>query len=160
MAALDNKHMALAPWADEEDVEEDVKKRSVTPDAMGAKVWGVGFRVYKRPTPDVKMRDLMGLREGGLPLPRPLFLSRSFLPFSTLPAAIPPPTNSPYPCASISLFPPPLTHSVSPHTSPHLNRRCASPLISRICPRARCALQAASPPRTGRCGDVHTEDEK
>ena len=51
MAALDNKHMALAPWADEEDVEEDVKKRSVTPDAMGAKVWGVGFRVYMRPPP-------------------------------------------------------------------------------------------------------------
>ncbi len=34
MAALNNRHMALAPWADEEDVEEDVKKRSVSSDAM------------------------------------------------------------------------------------------------------------------------------
>ncbi|MEW5303570.1 MAG: hypothetical protein WDW36_006249 [Sanguina aurantia] len=37
MTALNNRHMALAPWADEPEVEEDVKKRSVTPDAMGAK---------------------------------------------------------------------------------------------------------------------------
>ena len=37
MAALDNKHMVLAPWADEEAIEEDVKKRSATTGAMGAK---------------------------------------------------------------------------------------------------------------------------
>lgn len=37
MAALERKHMALAPWADEEAVEEDVKKRSTTSDAVGAK---------------------------------------------------------------------------------------------------------------------------
>ena len=43
MKALDNRHMALAPWADEEDVEEDVKKRSVTPDAMGAKTLCIPF---------------------------------------------------------------------------------------------------------------------
>ena len=37
MAALDRKHMVLAPWADEEAVEEDVKKRSSGSGAMGAK---------------------------------------------------------------------------------------------------------------------------
>lgn len=37
MAALGRKHMALAPWADEEEIEEDVKKRSASKDAMGAK---------------------------------------------------------------------------------------------------------------------------
>lgn len=36
-AALERKHMVLAPWADEEEIEEDVKKRSATKDAMGAK---------------------------------------------------------------------------------------------------------------------------
>lgn len=43
MAALNNKHMALAPWADEEEVEEDVKKRSATADAMGAKTLCIPF---------------------------------------------------------------------------------------------------------------------
>jgi prolyl-tRNA synthetase len=37
MEALERRHMVLAPWADEEEIEEDVKKRSVTPTAMGAK---------------------------------------------------------------------------------------------------------------------------
>ncbi|EIE23566.1 prolyl-tRNA synthetase [Coccomyxa subellipsoidea C-169] len=37
MAALDRKHMVLAPWADEEEIEEDVRKRSATAEAMGAK---------------------------------------------------------------------------------------------------------------------------
>ncbi|KAK9805160.1 hypothetical protein WJX72_002679 [[Myrmecia] bisecta] len=37
MSALDRKHMALAPWCDEEAAEDDVKKRSATADAMGAK---------------------------------------------------------------------------------------------------------------------------
>lgn len=37
MAALNRKHMVLAPWADEEEVEEDVKRRSASKDAMGAK---------------------------------------------------------------------------------------------------------------------------
>ena len=111
MAALDNKHMALAPWADEEDVEEDVKKRSVTPDAMGAKVWGVGFRVYKRPTPDVKMRDLMGLREGGMPPPP--FPLPFFLPFLR-PAAIHPRTFPP------TLPPPPQQTLCIPFDQPDL----------------------------------------
>lgn len=37
MAALDRNHMVLAPWADEEEIEEEVKKRSCGKDAMGAK---------------------------------------------------------------------------------------------------------------------------
>jgi prolyl-tRNA synthetase len=43
MAALNNKHMVLAPWCDEEAVEEDVKKRSATSDAMGAKTLCLPF---------------------------------------------------------------------------------------------------------------------
>jgi len=43
MAALERKHMVLAPWADEEEVEEDVKKRSATKDAMGAKTLCIPF---------------------------------------------------------------------------------------------------------------------
>ena len=43
MAALGRKHMVLAPWADEGEVEEDVKKRSVTSDAMGAKTLCLPF---------------------------------------------------------------------------------------------------------------------
>lgn len=43
MAALDRKHMVMAPWADEEEVEEDVKKRSATADAMGAKTLCLPF---------------------------------------------------------------------------------------------------------------------
>lgn len=35
--------MVLAPWADEEAVEEDVKKRSATADAMGAKTLCLPF---------------------------------------------------------------------------------------------------------------------
>jgi prolyl-tRNA synthetase len=42
-AALDRKHMCLAPWADEEEVEEDIKKRSATADAMGAKSLCIPF---------------------------------------------------------------------------------------------------------------------
>lgn len=37
MAALERKHMVLAPWCDEEEAEEEIKKRSATKDAMGAK---------------------------------------------------------------------------------------------------------------------------
>ena len=37
MAALDRKHMILAPWADEKDIEESVKVRSAKDGAMGAK---------------------------------------------------------------------------------------------------------------------------
>lgn len=37
MAALNRRHMVLAPWADEAAVEEDVRKRSSSADAMGAK---------------------------------------------------------------------------------------------------------------------------
>lgn len=43
MAALDRKHMVLAPWADEEAVEDDVKKRSATGEAMGAKTLCIPF---------------------------------------------------------------------------------------------------------------------
>lgn len=43
MAALERKHMCLAPWADEVEVEEDVKKRSTTPTAMGAKTLCIPF---------------------------------------------------------------------------------------------------------------------
>jgi prolyl-tRNA synthetase len=35
--------MVLAPWADEEEVEEDVKKRSATADSMGAKTLCLPF---------------------------------------------------------------------------------------------------------------------
>eukprot|EP00884_Botryococcus_braunii_P010190 jgi/Botrbrau1/19172/Bobra.0077s0081.1 len=37
MAALDRKHMALAPWCDTVEAEEDVRKRSATAEQMGAK---------------------------------------------------------------------------------------------------------------------------
>jgi len=49
MAALNNKHMVLAPWADDEDVEEDVKKRSATADAMGAKTLCIPFEQPELP---------------------------------------------------------------------------------------------------------------
>eukprot|EP00197_Chlamydomonas_leiostraca_P011469 CAMPEP_0202869006 /NCGR_PEP_ID=MMETSP1391-20130828/11562_1 /ASSEMBLY_ACC=CAM_ASM_000867 /TAXON_ID=1034604 /ORGANISM="Chlamydomonas leiostraca, Strain SAG 11-49" /LENGTH=536 /DNA_ID=CAMNT_0049549243 /DNA_START=245 /DNA_END=1855 /DNA_ORIENTATION=+ len=43
MAALERRHMVLAPWADEEEVEEDVKKRSTTATAVGAKTLCIPF---------------------------------------------------------------------------------------------------------------------
>ena len=43
MAALDRKHMVLAPWADEEAVEKDVRARSASGDAMGAKTLCIPF---------------------------------------------------------------------------------------------------------------------
>ncbi len=49
MAALSAKHMALAPWADEEAIEEDVKKRSATADAMGAKTLCIPFEQPELP---------------------------------------------------------------------------------------------------------------
>lgn len=49
MTALNNRHMALAPWADEEAVEEDVKKRSATADAMGAKTLCIPFEQPELP---------------------------------------------------------------------------------------------------------------
>lgn len=39
----------LAPWADEEEVEEDVKKRSATADAMGAKTLCIPFEQPELP---------------------------------------------------------------------------------------------------------------
>ena len=49
MAALERRHMCLAPWADEEAVEEDVKKRSATADAMGAKTLCIPFEQPELP---------------------------------------------------------------------------------------------------------------
>jgi prolyl-tRNA synthetase len=49
MAALNSKHMVLAPWCDEEAVEEDVKKRSATADAMGAKTLCLPFEQPELP---------------------------------------------------------------------------------------------------------------
>eukprot|EP00798_Chlamydomonas_sp_ICE-L_P007522 gene7522-669_t len=43
MAALDRRHMCLVPWADEPEVEEDVKKRSASGEAMGAKSLCIPF---------------------------------------------------------------------------------------------------------------------
>ena len=43
MAALGRKHCALVPWGDEEEIEEDIKKRSATGDAMGAKSLCIPF---------------------------------------------------------------------------------------------------------------------
>lgn len=37
MAALGRKHCALVPWCDEEEAEDEVKVKSATRDAMGAK---------------------------------------------------------------------------------------------------------------------------
>eukprot|EP01025_Chloroclados_australasicus_P066364 TRINITY_DN9135_c0_g1_i2.p1 TRINITY_DN9135_c0_g1~~TRINITY_DN9135_c0_g1_i2.p1 ORF type:complete len:737 (+),score=106.99 TRINITY_DN9135_c0_g1_i2:128-2338(+) len=50
MNALDNKHMALAPWADEEEIEDDVRKRSTTPEAMGAKTLCIPFQQPELPS--------------------------------------------------------------------------------------------------------------
>ncbi|GIL72508.1 hypothetical protein Vretimale_4295 [Volvox reticuliferus] len=49
MTALNNKHMALTPWADEEAIEEEVKKKSTTPDAMGAKTLCLPFEAPELP---------------------------------------------------------------------------------------------------------------
>ncbi|KAG2446146.1 hypothetical protein HXX76_000743 [Chlamydomonas incerta] len=49
MVALNNKHMALTPWADEEEIEEEVKKKSTTPDAMGAKTLCLPFEAPPLP---------------------------------------------------------------------------------------------------------------
>lgn len=49
MAALERKHMVLAPWADEEAVEDDIKKRSATADAMGAKSLCIPFEQPELP---------------------------------------------------------------------------------------------------------------
>ncbi|KXZ56462.1 hypothetical protein GPECTOR_1g413 [Gonium pectorale] len=49
MTALNNKHMALTPWADEEEIEEEVKKKSTTPDAMGAKTLCLPFEAPELP---------------------------------------------------------------------------------------------------------------
>eukprot|EP00798_Chlamydomonas_sp_ICE-L_P013876 gene13876-19802_t len=43
MVSLDNKRCCLAPWCDEPEVEDDVKKRSATADAMGAKTLCIPF---------------------------------------------------------------------------------------------------------------------
>lgn len=40
---LKRRHMVMAPWADEEEVEEDVKKRSASGEAMGAKTLCLPF---------------------------------------------------------------------------------------------------------------------
>lgn len=56
MAALNNKHMVLAPWADEPEVEEDVKKRSAAKEVdattgatMGAKTLCIPFEQPELP---------------------------------------------------------------------------------------------------------------
>lgn len=49
MTALNNRHMALTPWADEEEIEEEVKKKSTTPDAMGAKTLCLPFEAPPLP---------------------------------------------------------------------------------------------------------------
>ena len=41
--------MCLAPWADEKEVEEDVRKRSATADAMGAKTLCIPFEQPELP---------------------------------------------------------------------------------------------------------------
>lgn len=43
MAALDRKHAVLAPWCDEEAAEDEVKTRSASKDAMGAKTLCIPF---------------------------------------------------------------------------------------------------------------------
>mmetsp|Transcript_32826 Transcript_32826/g.93157 ORF Transcript_32826/g.93157 Transcript_32826/m.93157 type:complete len:545 (-) Transcript_32826:388-2022(-) len=43
MAALSRKRCVLAPWGDEEEIEEDIKKRSATGDVMGAKSLCIPF---------------------------------------------------------------------------------------------------------------------
>jgi len=43
MACLDRKHCALVPWGDEEEIEEDIKRRSAVGDAMGAKSLCIPF---------------------------------------------------------------------------------------------------------------------
>jgi prolyl-tRNA synthetase len=48
-AALDRRHMVLAPWADEEAVEEDVKKRSAGPGGAGAKTLCIPFEQPELP---------------------------------------------------------------------------------------------------------------
>lgn len=43
MEALGRGHMILAPWCEEPAVEEEIRKRSTTPDAMGAKSLCIPF---------------------------------------------------------------------------------------------------------------------
>jgi prolyl-tRNA synthetase len=43
MAALGRNHCCLVPWGDEEEIEEDIKRRSATGDAMGAKSLCIPF---------------------------------------------------------------------------------------------------------------------
>jgi prolyl-tRNA synthetase len=43
------RHMCLAPWADEKEVEDDVRKRSATADAMGAKTLCIPFEQPELP---------------------------------------------------------------------------------------------------------------
>jgi prolyl-tRNA synthetase len=49
MAAIDDKNMCLAPWADEVDIENDVKKRSATGDFAGAKTLCIPFEQPELP---------------------------------------------------------------------------------------------------------------
>uniref|UniRef100_A0A7S0V630 proline--tRNA ligase n=1 Tax=Polytomella parva TaxID=51329 RepID=A0A7S0V630_9CHLO len=49
MTAINNKHMALAPWADEVEVEEDVKKRSAVGKLTGAKTLCIPFEQPELP---------------------------------------------------------------------------------------------------------------
>jgi len=49
MGALDRRHMALAPWADEEEIEEDIRKRSASAEAMGAKSLCIPFEQPELP---------------------------------------------------------------------------------------------------------------
>ena len=49
MAALNRKHMVLAPWADEVAIEDEVKKKSASGDAMGAKTLCIPFEQPELP---------------------------------------------------------------------------------------------------------------
>lgn len=49
MAALGRGHMVLAPWCEEVEVEEGIRKRSTTADAMGAKSLCIPFEQPELP---------------------------------------------------------------------------------------------------------------
>lgn len=54
MEALGRKHMVLAPWCDEKEVEEKVKTDSATGDSMGAKTLNIPFPEVNDVVPELK----------------------------------------------------------------------------------------------------------
>lgn len=54
MAALGRNHMVLAPWCDEKEVEEKVKKDSSKGDSMGAKTLNIPFPETTIKIPELK----------------------------------------------------------------------------------------------------------